>query len=50
MYLSFVALVQGFDFDFKGAEVEDFECESDQFAIGTKGKGALKANATPYNA
>lgn len=48
MYLVLAALVQCFDFQFKGISGEDFECKSDQFIIGTKGKGVLKALVTPY--
>lgn len=44
MYLALAALVQGFDFKFEDAKAEDFEFESDQFAIGTKGKGLLRAH------
>lgn len=44
LYLALAALVQRFTFDFMGAKAEDFECESDQFVIGTKGKGVLKAH------
>ncbi|XDG05685.1 hypothetical protein ABKA04_005300 [Annulohypoxylon sp. FPYF3050] len=44
MYLVLAALVQRFDFQFEDSKAEDFECESDQFTIGTKGKGLLKAH------
>lgn len=44
LYLGLAALVQRFDFEFIGAKAEDFECDSDQFVIGTKGKGVLKAH------
>ncbi|KAF7889348.1 uncharacterized protein EAF01_010841 [Botrytis porri] len=43
MYLLLAALVQRFDFQFEGATSKDFECESDQFIIGTSGKGVLNA-------
>lgn len=43
MYLVVAALVLRFDFDFDGASAKDFECESDQFILGTRGKGILKA-------
>lgn len=44
MYLVLAALVQIFNFQFEDSKAEDFECESDQFTIGTKGKGLLKAH------
>jgi hypothetical protein len=43
MYLTVSALAQRFDFRFEGAKAEDFECTSDQFAVGTKGLGMLFA-------
>jgi hypothetical protein len=43
MYILTAALAQHFDFRFKDATAEDFECNGDQFAIGTQGKGVLKA-------
>ncbi|ROV86947.1 hypothetical protein VMCG_10772 [Cytospora schulzeri] len=43
MYLVLATLVQRFDFQFTRAKAEDFECDSDQFVIGTKGKGQLEA-------
>ncbi|KAF3763945.1 cytochrome P450 [Cryphonectria parasitica EP155] len=43
MYMIVAALVQQFDFEFKDATAEDFECSSDEFAIGTRGKGRLNA-------
>ncbi|KAI1354453.1 trichodiene oxygenase [Xylaria sp. FL0043] len=43
MYFVIAALVQHFDFHFLAAKAEDFECMSDQFVIGTKGKGLLEA-------
>ncbi|KUJ18476.1 cytochrome P450 [Mollisia scopiformis] len=46
MYLVLPALVQQFNFQFDGTIAEDFVCESDQFIIGTKGKGSLKAFVT----
>lgn len=42
MYLLIVGLVDGFDFRYLNARAADFECNSDQFAIGTKGKGTLQ--------
>jgi hypothetical protein len=49
MYLVLAALVQRFDFQFMGASAEDFECESDQFIIGTKGKAVLQAFVSTCN-
>ncbi|KAI0899294.1 cytochrome P450 [Annulohypoxylon nitens] len=43
IYLVLAALVQRFNFQFEDSKAEDFECESDQFTIGTNGKGLLKA-------
>ncbi|RYP45735.1 hypothetical protein DL768_007976 [Monosporascus sp. mg162] len=48
MYMIVAALAQHFDFQFEGATAEDFECTSDQFAVGTKGKGALIATVTSH--
>lgn len=44
LYLALAALIQRFNFEFIGTKAEDFECNSDQFVIGTKGKGVLKAH------
>lgn len=41
MYMLLAALVQRFDFRFEGLTSKDFQCESDQFIIGTSGKGVL---------
>lgn len=41
IYLVTAALVHHFDFKFQGASPSDFECDSDQFSIGTRGKGVL---------
>ncbi|KAK7404080.1 hypothetical protein QQX98_010138 [Neonectria punicea] len=46
MYLVMSALVRRFDFDFRGLTDDYFEFESDQFIIGTKGKGVLEVNVT----
>ncbi|KAM7211722.1 Cytochrome P450 [Rhypophila decipiens] len=47
MYLVMAALVQKFDFDFKGLTHEDhFEVMSDQFIISTKGKAVLQARVS----
>lgn len=46
MYLILCAFVQRFNFQFVDASAEDFECDSDQFIIGTKGRGVLKAFVT----
>lgn len=43
MYVLLAALVQRFDFEFHGAKAEDFLFSSDQFIIGTTGRGVLKA-------
>ena len=43
MYISVSTLAQRFDFQFVDAKAEDFECVSDQFAVGTGGKGRLMA-------
>ena len=50
MYIFLADLAQRFDFHFEEASAEDFECESDQFAIGTKGKGVLKATIAYHRA
>lgn len=44
LYLALAALIQRFNFDFIGAKAEDFDCSSNQFVIGTKGKGVPKAH------
>lgn len=46
MYLVLSALVQRFDMDFQGLGADHFEFISDQFIIGTKGKGVLEAVIT----
>lgn len=43
MYLVMAALVQKFDFDFRGLTADHFEVMSDQFIINTKGKAVLEA-------
>lgn len=48
MYLVLAPLVQRFDFQFEGTSAEGFECESDQFIIGTKTRGVLNAFVIPY--
>ena len=48
-YLALAELVQRFDFQFEGIRAEDFECISDQFIIGTKAKGHLKAFVSVYD-
>jgi hypothetical protein len=37
------ALVQKFDFDFRGLTADHFQVMSDQFIISTKGKAVLEA-------
>lgn len=49
MYLFVSVAVQTFSFQFHGASAEDFRCASDNFTIGTRSKGILKAAATIYN-
>ncbi|KAK7752472.1 hypothetical protein SLS62_005625 [Diatrype stigma] len=48
MYLLLAALVQNFDFRIEGATAEDFELESDNFAIGTKAECNLVVHVNPY--
>lgn len=48
LYFVIAALVQTFDFEFTTARAEDFECVSDQFVIGTKGRGFLEAVVKVY--
>ncbi|GAW17294.1 hypothetical protein ANO14919_067490 [Xylariales sp. No.14919] len=48
-YLLVAGLVDRFDFRYPDARAEDFEITSDQFAIGTKGKGVLKATVSLRN-
>ena len=42
-------LVQRFDFEIQDASAADFECSSDEFAIGTRSKGVLKVVVSHYN-
>lgn len=46
MYLLVANLVDRFDFGYLNARAKDFECDSDQFAIGTRGKGVLEATVS----
>ncbi|KAI1495963.1 cytochrome P450 [Biscogniauxia marginata] len=46
MYLLVAGLVDRFDFRYLNARADDFECDSDQFAIGTKGKSVLEATVS----
>ncbi|KAH8897428.1 trichodiene oxygenase [Thozetella sp. PMI_491] len=46
MYIATAELVRRFDFQFQGSTAEDFLFHSDQFTIGTKGKGILNARIT----
>ncbi|KAK7428184.1 hypothetical protein QQZ08_005250 [Neonectria magnoliae] len=46
MYLVMSALVRRFNFDLRGLTDDYFVFESDQFIIGTKGKGVLEVNVT----
>lgn len=43
MYLTIATIVQRFDFKIRDVEAADFEMESDQFIIGTKGESRMKA-------
>ncbi|KAI0506709.1 trichodiene oxygenase [Xylaria bambusicola] len=49
LYLLLSGLVDRFDFHYLNSRAEDFECNSDQFAIGTKGKGVLEATVSVRN-
>ncbi|RYP40757.1 hypothetical protein DL767_001475 [Monosporascus sp. MG133] len=49
MNLLVAGLVDRFDFQFLDARAEDFECDSDQFALGTRGKGVLNATVSRRN-
>ncbi|KAI1113889.1 cytochrome P450 [Nemania sp. NC0429] len=46
MNLLMAGLIDRFDFDFQNAKPDDFEPDSDQFTIGTKGKGVLNATVS----
>lgn len=48
MYIFVSALDQRFNFQFDGAEAQDFECDSDQLVVGTRGKGVLRARVTTH--
>lgn len=48
MYLALSALILSFNFELVDANAEDFECDSDQFVVGTKGKNVLKAFVASY--
>jgi hypothetical protein len=50
MYLTLAAVAQRFDFKFEDVEAADFEMESDQFIIATKGKSILKGHVTLHKA
>lgn len=47
MYLTIATIVQRFDFKIRDVEAADFEMESDQFIIGTKGESRMKAYVVP---
>lgn len=47
MYLVVATIAQCFDFKLQGVEAVDFEMESDQFIIGTKGESMMKAHVVP---
>jgi hypothetical protein len=46
MYILLTALAQRFNFQFEDLTAKDFECQSDQFIIGTGGKGVMKTLVT----
>jgi hypothetical protein len=48
MHLVLAALVERFNFQFEDISAEDFECNGDQFVIGTRGQSVLKAVATSH--
>ncbi|KAI1827638.1 cytochrome P450 [Xylaria intraflava] len=48
MNLLVAGLVTRFDFRFPTARADDFECISDQFVVGTKGKGVLDATVSVW--
>ncbi|KAG8159002.1 hypothetical protein KVR01_011445 [Diaporthe batatas] len=50
MYMVVAGLAQRFDFQFEDATAEDFLCVSDQFSLGTRAKGSLKAFVSDHNA
>lgn len=50
MYIVVAAIVQRFNLQFQGTSSKDFECQSDQFIIGTKENGNLPAFVMQYQA
>ncbi|KAI0884561.1 cytochrome P450 [Annulohypoxylon maeteangense] len=46
LYVIVATIAYRYNFKFQGATAEDFECISDQFAIGTKGRGNLNATVS----
>ena len=42
LYLTVATVFSRFDFEFSGTGLEDVECRSDQFAVGTTGKNGVK--------
>jgi hypothetical protein len=50
MYIVLAALFQRFDFQSDGVSPKDFECQSDQFIIGTRENGNLSASVTQHQA
>ncbi|KAI0850418.1 hypothetical protein F5Y00DRAFT_233277 [Daldinia vernicosa] len=48
LYPVISTLIYRYNFQFQGAIAEDFECISDQFAIGTSGRGILNATVTTH--
>jgi hypothetical protein len=49
LYLAVAALAQKFDFRLKGSSAGDFKGESDQFIVGTRGKGFVNAFVSVHN-
>lgn len=48
MYKVVAELARRFDFRFEDATAQDFLCVSDQFLLGIKAKGSLKAVVLDY--
>lgn len=46
MYIVISTIIPRFDFKFQGVTARDLECDSDQFAIGTRGKGVMYATVS----
>lgn len=50
MYIVIATIIQRFDFKFQGVTARDLECDSDQYAIGTRGKCIMFAAASEVKA